>query len=94
MNLSWIFPLVYEFGRGVRIFENIAGVRIRTLVYEKKNSACLPKAELKTKTNPHGHHFVAVWVRFGFQLDLLEKKWSAQFGELFRGADDQFCLRR
>ena len=30
---------MYEFGRGVRIFENIAGVRIRTLVYEKKNSA-------------------------------------------------------
>ena len=29
---------MYEFGRGVRIFENIAGVRIRTLVYEKKNS--------------------------------------------------------
>ena len=38
MNFSCIFPLVYEFGRGVRIFENIAGVRIRTLVYEKKNS--------------------------------------------------------
>ena len=37
MKLSCIFPLVYEFGRGVRIFENIAGVRIRTLVYEKKN---------------------------------------------------------
>ena len=36
------FPLVYEFGRGVRIFENIAGVRIRTLVYEKKNSATRP----------------------------------------------------
>ena len=29
---------MYGFGRGVRIFENIAGVRIRTLVYEKKNS--------------------------------------------------------
>ena len=28
---------MYEFRRGVRIFENIAGVRIRTLVYEKKN---------------------------------------------------------
>ena len=24
----------------------------------------------------------------------VEKKWSAQRGELFRGADDQFCLRR
>ena len=35
---------------------------------------CLPKAELKTKTNPNGHHSVAVWVRFGFQLDSLEKK--------------------
>ena len=33
----------------------------------------LPKAELKTKTNPNGHHPVAVWVRFGFQLDSLEK---------------------
>ena len=35
---------------------------------------CLPKAELKTKTNPNGHHSVAVWVRFGFRLDSLEKK--------------------
>ena len=35
---------------------------------------CLLKAELKTKTNPNGHHSMAVWVRFGFQLDLLEKK--------------------
>ena len=34
---------------------------------------CLPKAELKTKTNPNGHHYVAVWVRFGFQLDSLKK---------------------
>ena len=34
---------------------------------------CLPKAELKTKTNPNGHHSVAVWVRFGFQLGSLEK---------------------
>ena len=30
---------------------------------------CLPKAELNTKTNPNGHHSVAVWVRFGVQLD-------------------------
>ena len=30
------FLLMYEFCRGVRIFKNIAGVRIRTLVYEKK----------------------------------------------------------
>ena len=30
--------LVYEFPRGVRKFQNCAGVRIRTLVYEKKNS--------------------------------------------------------
>ena len=30
---------------------------------------CLPKAELNTKTNPNGHHPVAVWVRFGVQLD-------------------------
>ena len=36
MQMWWIFSLVYEFGRGMRIFENIAGVRIRTLVYEKK----------------------------------------------------------
>ena len=28
---------------------------------------------MKTKTNPNGHHPVAVWVRFGFQLDSLEK---------------------
>ena len=34
---------------------------------------CLPKAELNTKTNPNGHHSVAVWVRFGVQLDSLEK---------------------
>ena len=33
----------------------------------------LPQAELKTKTNPNGRHSVAVWVRFGFQLDSLEK---------------------
>ena len=38
MNFSCIFPLVHEFCLGVRIFGNIAGVRIRTLVYEKKNS--------------------------------------------------------
>ena len=30
---------------------------------------CLPKAELNTKTNPNGHHSVAVWVRFGVHLD-------------------------
>ena len=35
---------MYEFGRGVRIFENIAGVRIRTLVYEKKK-LCLASAK-------------------------------------------------
>ena len=29
----------------------------------------LPKAELNTKTNPNGHHPVAVWVRVGVQLD-------------------------
>ena len=32
---------------------------------------CLPKAELKTKTNPNGHHFVAVCTTlwpFGFVL--------------------------
>ena len=34
---------------------------------------CLPKAGLKTDTNPNVHHSVAVWVRFGFQLDSLEK---------------------
>ena len=41
----------------------------------------LPCAELKTKTNPNSaarRRLVsfsgAVWVRFGFQLDLLEKK--------------------
>ena len=33
----------------------------------------IPKAELNTKTNPNGHHFVAVWVRFGVQLGSLEK---------------------
>ena len=33
----------------------------------------LPKAELNTKMNPNGHHPVAVWVRFGFQLGSLEK---------------------
>ena len=38
-----------------------------------KQCRCLPKAELKTKTNPNGHHPAAVWVRFGFQLDSLEK---------------------
>ena len=34
---------------------------------------CLPKAELKTKTNPNGPNSVAVWVRFRFHLDSLEK---------------------
>ena len=38
---------------------------------------CLPKAELNTKINPNGQQPLAVWVRFGFQLDSLEKKWSA-----------------
>ena len=42
---------------------------------------CLPKAELKTKTNPNGHHPVAVWVRFGFQLGSHEKKCSGLRGE-------------
>ena len=36
MKISFIFLLVYEFGPGVRIFKKFAGVRIRTLVYEKK----------------------------------------------------------
>ena len=31
---------------------------------------CLPKAELRTKTNTNGPHSVAVRVRFGFQLGL------------------------
>ena len=34
---------------------------------------CLPKAKFNTKPNPNGHHFVAVWVRFGFQLGLRQK---------------------
>ena len=34
---------------------------------------CLPKAELNTKTNPNGHICVAAWVRFGVQLDSIEK---------------------
>ena len=34
---------------------------------------CLPKAELNNKTNPNGHHYVAVWVRFVVQLGSLEK---------------------
>ena len=37
---------------------------------------CLPKAELKTITNPNGHHSLAVWVRFGVQLGSLENKWE------------------
>ena len=41
----------------------------------------MPKAELKTKTNPNGHHPVAVWVRFGFQLGSLEKKCSGLRGK-------------
>ena len=41
----------------------------------------MPKAELKTKTNPNGHHPVAVWVRFGFQLGSLEKKCSSLRGK-------------
>ena len=51
----------------------------RSLDYDQ--CLCLPKAELKTKTNPNGHHFVAVWVRFGFQLDSLEKKCSGLRGK-------------
>ena len=46
---------------------------------------CLPKAELKTKTNPKSHHFVAVWVRFGFQLDSLEKSVPACMGKRVTG---------
>ena len=38
---------MYECDRGVRIFEKIAGVRIRALVYEKKNSA-------------RGHHLLVI----------------------------------
>ena len=33
----------------------------------------LYRIELKAKANPSGHHSEAVWVRFAFQLDSLEK---------------------
>ena len=36
-------------------------------------SLCLPKAESNTKSNPNGLHSVAFWVRFGVQLDSVEK---------------------
>ena len=55
---------------------------------------CLPKAELKTKTNPNGHHSVAVWVRFGFQLNSLEKKWSAKRGKPCSVFVLLFCLSK
>ena len=55
----------------------------RTLDYNQ--CQCLPKAELKTKTNPNGHHPVAVWVRFGFQLGSLEKKCSGLRGKPCNG---------
>ena len=29
---------------------------------------------VENQMNPNGHHSFAVWVRFGFQLDSLEKK--------------------
>ena len=34
---------------------------------------CLTKANLNTKTNPNDKNFMAFWVRFGVQLDSLEK---------------------
>ena len=44
----------------------------------------LQKTELKTKTDAKDHHSVAVWVRFGFKLDSLEKKWSCLGGKPWR----------
>ena len=37
---------------------------------------CLRKAELKTKTNPNGHHSVAAWFFFYVHLDVLVATWS------------------
>ena len=54
-----------------------------------KQCLCMPKAELKTKTNPNGHHPVAVWVRFGFQLGSLEKKCSGLRGKPCTGVDSE-----
>ena len=33
----------------------------------------MPPIAVGRVENPNGHHSVAVWVRFGFQLDSLEK---------------------
>ena len=35
---------------------------------------CLPKADLKIKTNPNGQRVVAFWVGFGFKLGL--RQWE------------------
>ena len=55
---------MYEFGRGVRIFENIAGVRIRTLVYEKKNSAVSDDMMTSPKAIPH-RKIIIMWLPRG-----------------------------
>ena len=44
------------------VLEHSTGPGINQCLY-------LLKAELDNKTNPNGHHFLAVWVRFGVQLD-------------------------
>ena len=49
--------------------KNRTGVPVLCVLRAFNQCRCLPKAELNTKTNPNGHHSVAVWVRFGVQLD-------------------------
>ena len=46
-----------------------------TSLHDQHYNQCLflPKAELNAKTNPYGHHCVAVWVRSVVQLDSVEK---------------------
>ena len=53
---------------------------------------CLPKAELNTKTNPNGHHSVAVWVRFIVQLHYLRRLKSVPSDAENRVCNSMFFL--
>ena len=77
---KWPFGFVFGVQLGLRQTQALiktkknekgrTSVLLRLCVLRALNQCrCLPKAELNTKTNPNGHHSVAVWVRFGVQLD-------------------------
>ena len=78
---KWPFGFVFGVQLGLRqppaVIKNVKNTKKQKntcssllLILRALNQCrCLPKAELNTKTNPNGHHSVAVWVRFGVQLD-------------------------